>query len=106
MLLKLIKHKKIVIMKKMQRSFLTILLVLFAIGMSAQPQFPCSPGTECPPAPAPCSQQSDCIPSDPEPPVGDAIPLDGASTILLIVGIGIIGGRKIADKVKIARKES
>jgi len=106
-------------MKKLLNSFLTASFVFFAIGISAQPEWPCAPDpainpnfphhTTCPDPPAPCTQQSHCVP-DPEGggpgPIGDAIPLDGASTLLLILGIGIIGGRKIAEQVKVARKDS
>jgi len=75
-------------MKKIQVSIIVALLFI-SVKVYSQPQFPCAPGTQCPPAPALCSQQSDCIPSDPEPPVGDAIPLDGASSILLAIGLGL-----------------
>jgi len=83
-------------MKKLHKVFIAAILTMsFGLYLQAQPQFPCAPGTECPPAPAACSQQDDCIPTDPEPPVGDAIPLDGASSILLLIGAGLAAGKRI-----------
>jgi len=94
-----------VIIKKLHKIFFAILFVLISVNIKAQPQFPCNPGFECPPQPAPCVVPSDCIPAQNQGgPVGESIPLDGASTILLIVGIGIIGGRKIAEQVKQIQK--
>jgi len=90
-------------MKKIQKVCIVMFCIMsFTLGIYAQPQFPCEPGTQCPPAPAPCSQQTDCIPTDPEPPVGDAIPLDGASSILLVIGTGLALGKKLHNsKTKI-----
>jgi len=66
-------------MKKIQKVCIAIILTMsFGYYLQAQPPFPCEPGTQCSPAPAACNQQSDCIPIGPDPPVGDAIPLDGA----------------------------
>jgi len=83
-------------MKTCLKVFTVCIVIVCVTQFSfAQPQFPCAPGTECPPVPEPCSQQSDCVPAQDPDPIGDAIPLDGASTILLLIGAGLAAGKRI-----------
>jgi len=83
-------------MTKKNKIILASIVFIFSVQvLTAQPQFPCAPGTECLPPPAPCTQQSDCsVVSDPDP-IGDAIPLDGASSILLLIGAGIALSKRL-----------